>query len=101
MKDKIKRSQGLVDSAEKSKREQQKVIIDRSSVSESNRAEITRLTSQLHRSERTLAEKEQKMKDLGEALSVLDEQHDELRVECDQRDEKIVKLEELLKSKVS
>ena len=95
------RLQGMVDAGEKMKKQQQIGILQHSSDSESARMEVARLTTRLNHLEREVEEKEEKVKELGEALLVLDQDHDGLRAECDQKDEKIAQLTKVVEERVS
>lgn len=95
------RLQGMVDAGEKMKKQQQMGILQHSADSEAARMEVARLTTRLNHLERELEEKEEKVKELGEALLVLDQDHDGLRTECDQKDEKIAQLTKVVEERVS
>ena len=82
-------------------KKQQKLGILQQSADSECQNEVARLTTRLNHLERELQEKEEKVKELGEALLVLDQDHDGLRTECDQKDEKIAQLTKVVEERVS
>ena len=70
------------------------------SSSELAEANVTRLEARVAQLESALNQKEEKERDLTHTLTVLDREHDTMRDERDQQDEKLCQMEKDLTDKV-
>ena len=71
------------------------------SVSEVTKVDKTRLQSQISQLEEEIKRKDEKIEEVTQALTLLDQEHDTLREQCDIKDEMIVQLKTELQHKVS
>ena len=68
--------------------------------SELVKSESARLAARTSHLEQEVSQRDNRIGELSHALTMLDQDHDALRAECDERDERIVQLQQQLKEKV-
>ena len=71
------------------------------SVSEVTKVDTTRLQSQISQLEEEIKRKDEKIEEVTQTLTLLDQEHDTLRGQCDTKDEVIAQLKTELQHKVS
>lgn len=71
------------------------------SQSELAKAETTQLRSHIVHLEEEMKKKDERIEDVTVALKALDKEHDQLRGDCDSKDEQLSELSKQLKEKVS
>ena len=64
------------------------------------KTESARLAARAKHLEQEVSRRDDRIGELSHALTMLDQDHDSLRAECDERDERIVQLQQQLKEKV-
>ena len=64
------------------------------------KSESARLAARTRHLEQEVSRRDDRIGELSHALTMLDQDHDALRTECDERDERIVQLQQQLKEKV-
>ena len=64
------------------------------------KTESARLAARARHLEQEISRRDARISELSHALTMLDQDHDALRAECDERDERIVQMQQQLKEKV-